>query len=633
MGASNETFLRRALLLLAVAGLLAGFLLPASGSDRLPPELVWTAATLPLVVTLAVSIVRDFWIGRFGVDLIALLSMSAALLLDQALAAVVVAIMYAGGSVLENYARGRAERSLKALTDRSPRFARRLEGERLEEIPAEAVLVGDELLVRAGEVLPVDGVLLDESASIDASAVTGEPLPERCRRNDELFSGTVNAGETFRMRATAISRESTYAGIVRMVEATQTAQAPFMRMADRFALLLLPATLIVAALAWLGSGDPIRALAVLVVATPCPLILAAPVAFIGGVSRAARAGALMKGSSALEALAQARTVVFDKTGTLTQGGAGLIEIEPAPGRSEEDILRLLGSLEQASSNVLAVAAVEAARCRDLVLSRPKDVKEYRGAGIQGIVDGVLLTAGSRTLAGGIQPLPLWAERTVKRYDDQPVLTVYLSAEGMLIGLFVFGDGARADALATVAALRRNGIDRIVMLTGDDRNVAERVAGPLGLDQVHAGASPARKVEVVREERSKAPTLMVGDGINDAPALAAATVGIAMGARGATASSQAADIVILTDSLRPVAEAVTIARRTRAIAYQSVLAGLGLSGVAMIFAALGYIEPVAGALLQEGIDVAVIVNALRALRGGTDRQPIFDENQGRIRLPA
>ncbi|MFC3644298.1 heavy metal translocating P-type ATPase [Aquibium oceanicum] len=623
--------LRRALLLLAVGGLLAGFLLPAD-SGRLSQDLVWTAATLPLVLTLAVSIVRDFWIGRFGVDAIALVSMSAALLLDQALAAVVVAIMYAGGSVLEDFARGRAERNLKALTDRSPRFARRLAGGKLEEIPADEVAVGDELLVRAGEVLPVDGVLLDEHASIDAAAVTGEPLPERCRLGDVLLSGTVNAAESFRMRATAIAGESTYAGIVRMVQAAQTAKAPFMRMADRFALLLLPATLIIAAAAWLGSGDPIRALAVLVVATPCPLILAAPVAFISGVSRAARAGVLMKGSAALEALAQTKTVIFDKTGTLTHGGAGLLEIEAAPGRDGDEVLRLLGSLEQASGNVVALAAVEAARSHALALSPPREVKESRGSGLQGIVDGVRVIAGSRAFVCGTEPLPLWAEKTIKRYEGQPVLTVYLSANGMLVGIFVFGDGVRADAHATIAALRRNGIGRAVMLTGDDEAAAARVAAPLGLDRVLAGATPSGKVDVVREERASAPTLMVGDGINDAPALAAATVGIAMGARGATASSQAADIVILTDSLKPVAEAVAIARRTRAIAYQSVVTGLALSGIAMLFAAFGYVTPVAGALLQEGIDVAVIVNALRALRGGVG-QSSFDANQGRMRQPA
>jgi len=579
---------------------------------RWSPEWSWTLATLPVIAVLAVSILRDVMIGRLGVDGIALVSMTAALLLDQSLAAVVVAVMYAGGGVLEDYARGRAERELRALSDRSPRTAHRQIAGRLEDVPVERVDVGDELLVRAGELLPVDGVLLDEVASIDESAVTGEPLPRRRGRGDRLFSGTVNAAETFRMRAVARADASTYAGIVRMVEAAQTAKAPFMRIADRFALWLLPVTLAVAGLAWWLSDDPVRGLAVLVVATPCPLILAAPVAFIGGVSRAARAGVLMKGSAALEALAQARTAVFDKTGTLTHGGAELIATEAAPGRDPDECLRLLASIEQASHHVLAAAAVDVARARDLPLSPPTEVREHRGAGLEGVVETLHLKAGSRSNVLADAELPLWAEPTAIRYAGQPVLTVYLAIDDRLAALFVFGDGLRGDALDTLVDLRSAGIDRIVMLTGDDAEAASRIGETLALDRILAGADPAAKVAAVAEERGRAPTLMVGDGINDAPALATANVGIAMGARGATASSEAADIVVLTDRLAPIAAAVSIARRTRAIATQSIVVGIGLSGIAMVFAAFGYLTPVAGALAQEAIDVAVILNALRSL---------------------
>lgn len=610
-----EGVVRRLLLLVAVGGLTAGIAGPHVGFAW-PPEPIWMLATLPVIAMLAVSILRDFLIGRFGVDAIALVSMSGALLLDQSLAAVVVAVMYAGGSVLEDFARGRAERELRALSDRSPRTAHRETGGRLEDIPVERVAAGDDLLVRAGEVLPVDGALLDEAASIDEQAVTGEPLPRRRRRGDRLSSGTVNAGETLRMRATAPADASTYAGIVRMVEAAQTAKAPFMRMADRFALWLLPVTLAVAGLAWWFSGDPVRGLAVLVVATPCPLILAAPVAFIGGVSRAARAGVLMKGSAALEALAHARTAIFDKTGTLTHGGAELIAIEAAPGRDPDESLRLLASVEQASHHVLAAAVVEIARSRDLPLSPPTDVRENRGAGIEGVVGASRLSAGSRSHVLADAELPLWADRAASRYAGQPVLMVYLAIDERLAGLFVFGDALRGDALDTLVDLRRAGIDRIVMLTGDDAETAARIGETLALDRILAGADPAAKVAAVAEERRRAPTLMVGDGINDAPALATANVGIAMGARGATASSEAADIVVLTDRLAPIAAAVSIARRTRAIAMQSIVAGIGLSGIAMIFAALGHLTPVAGALAQEAIDVAVILNALRSLGGGS-----------------
>lgn len=610
----SEGLVRRGLLTLALAGLVAGLIVRMADLP-LSPASIWTVATLPVIGALAVSIVRDVLIGRFGVDAIALVSMSAAILLDQPLAAVVVAVMYAGGGVLEDFARGRAQRELRALVDRSPRTAHRREGEDLVDVPVGMVRPGDTLLVRAGEILPVDGVLLADAAMIDEAAVTGEPLPRRRQSGDELSSGMANAGEAFLMRATARADASTYAGIVRMVQAAQTAKAPFMRMADRFAVWLLPITLGVAGLAWWASGDPIRGLAVLVVATPCPLILAAPVAFIGGVSRAARGGILMKGSAALEALANIRTAIFDKTGTLTHGGAELVGIETAPGRDPDDALRLLASLEQASHHVLAASVVSIAKARGLVLTPPGDVREYRGAGLEGIVEGVRVRAGSRTLVVAEADLPLWARTMVARFSGQPVLSVFLSIDGRLAALLAFGDALRGDARDTLSALRRAGVGRIVMLTGDDGDAAARIGGTLELDAVLSDADPAAKVAAVARESNRAPTLMVGDGINDAPALASATVGIAMGARGATASSEAADVVVLTDRLRPVAEAVVIARRTRRIALESILVGLGLSGAAMLFAAFGHLSPVAGALLQEGIDVAVILNALRALGGG------------------
>ncbi|MER8693087.1 heavy metal translocating P-type ATPase [Mesorhizobium opportunistum] len=611
----NESTLRRALLVIAILGLAIGIGAWRTGLGPLEANTIWTVATLPVVAALAISILRDFWIGRFGVDAIALVSMSAALLLGQPLAAVVVAIMYAGGTVLEDFARGRAERNLKALTDRSPRVAHRTSTRGTETISVEHVAVGDELLVRAGELLPVDGILLDASASLDESAVSGEPLPERRSAGDMLHSGTVNAGETFNMRASALAEQSTYAAIVRMVAAAQTAKSPFIRMADRFALFLLPFTLLVSGVAWYVSGDPIRALAVLVVATPCPLILAAPVAFIGGVSRAARAGILMKGGTALEALAQVRTAIFDKTGTLTIGGAELIEIEAAPGRDANHLLQLLASLEQASHHVLADSVVRAARGRQLMLSHPHDVSEHRGAGLKGRVENMSIAAGSRALVLADQPLPGWAKSGEEKYRDNPVLRVFVAVGGELAGIFTFGDALRVDARDTIGKLRKAGIKRVIMLTGDDGVAAERISRLLALDVVVADATPAEKVAAVEAEKAQAPTMMVGDGINDAPALAAATVGVAMGARGATGSSEAADVIVLTDRLQPVADAVRIARRTRSIALQSIIAGLALSGLAMIAAAMGQITPVAGALLQEGIDVAVILNALRTLGDG------------------
>ncbi len=618
----NETILRRTLLAIAVVGLCAGLLFQYLGITSVPPAAIWTVATLPVILALAVSILRDLWIGRLGVDAIALVSMTAALALGQPLAGLVVAIMYAGGTVLEDAARGRAERDLTALTDRSPRLAHRRSGQDFVTIDVGEVEIGDGLLVRAGEIVPVDGSLSSGMALLDESAVTGEPLARKRVAGETLRSGTINAGDAFMMSASARADQSTYAAIVRMVAAAQTVKAPFIRMADRFAVAMLPATLIVAGLAWYFSGDPIRALAVLVVATPCPLILAAPVAFIGGVAKAARLGILIKGSAVLEALADVRTAVFDKTGTLTRGGAELVDAETAPGRDARDVLRLLASLEQASHHIIAEAIVASARRDGQTLSPPSQVREYRGSGLAGVVDGSTILAGSRSLILGDAALPIWAETGDRRYRGQPVLRVFVALDGRLAAVFTFGDAVRADSHAALDDLRAAGVSRILMLTGDDASAAAQVAKAVGIDNVISDASPADKVTTVEVEKKLAPTMMIGDGINDAPALASATVGIAMGARGATAASQAADVIILGARLQPVADAVRIAQRTRAIARQSIVAGLALSGAAMIAAAFGLITPIAGALLQEAIDVAVILNALRALDGTSRHRTTF-----------
>jgi heavy metal translocating P-type ATPase len=450
---------------------------------------------------------------------------------------------------------------------------------------------------------------------IDESALTGEPIPILRATGEGLRSGAVNAGEAFEMEASAIAGESTYAGIVRMVTAAQTAKAPFIRMADRYALLLLPVTLILAGIAWAISGDPMRGLAVLVASTPCPLILAAPVAFIAGVSRAARHGILIKGGGPLEALARVHTVLFDKTGTLTAGGTRLSAIESAPGQSPDEVLRLAASLEQASHHVIAAAIVNASRARGLTLEIPRLVQETLGSGLQGTVGGTRVQAGSAALVFGGHPLPDWAVRAQRRASWRSALSVFVAKDGEAIGALLLADELRKETPRAIQHLRSAGVAKIVMVTGDRADAAETIAAALDLDTVLADRSPTDKVEAVATERKLHPAVMVGDGINDAPALAAADVGIAMGARGATASSEAADVVIVVDRLDRVAEAVSIARRTHGIARQSIVAGMSLSGIAMIAAALGWLTPVAAALTQEGIDVLVILNALRALLSG------------------
>lgn len=606
--------LRKALIVIALTGLVLGTLAWFAGRDVLAGR-IWAAGTVPVVVGLAVSMVRDFMAGRMGVDTVAFVAMSAALLLGQNLAGAVVAVMYAGGNMLEDFAVARAERDLKSLVDRAPRVAHRRTDQSVEDVLIDKVAIGDVILVLGGEVIPVDGVISGAGATLDEAALTGEPIPVTRNKGDPVHSGTINAGETFELRATAIAGESTYAGIVRMVTAAQTAKAPFIRLADRYALLLLPVTLLLAGAAWFLSGDPTRGLAVLVAATPCPLILAAPVAFIAGVSRAARLGILIKGGGPLEALARTHTVMFDKTGTLTVGGARLVAVETAPGESADEVLQLAGSLEQASHHVVAAAIVSAALARGLTLDTPDQVRETMGSGLEGCVGGKQVRVGSHQLVCGSGRPESWAVRALRRASWRSALSVFVAVDKRTIGAILLADELRRETPRAVQALRTAGVSRIVMITGDRRDAAETIGAALDLDAVLADRVPSDKVEAVAIEQRLHPTLMVGDGINDAPALAAADVGIAMGARGASASSEAADVVILVDRLDRVSDAVVIARRARGIAVQSISAGMALSGVAMLAAAFGWLTPVASALTQEGIDVAVILNALRALTGG------------------
>jgi heavy metal translocating P-type ATPase len=603
---------RKALIAIAVGALVAGLVAWARGRTDVAGW-IWAAGTAPVALGLLVSMIRDFLAGRAGVDAVAFVSMSASLVLGENLAGIVVAVMYAGGNVLEDFAVARAERNLTALVDRAPRVAHRRCDHVIDDVPVDTVAVGDTVLVRAGEVIPIDGIVVGSAAMIDEAVLTGEPLPVLRQPGEAVHSGTVNSGESFELHATALAGESTYAGIVRMASAAQTAKAPFIRLADRYALLLLPLTLIVAGAAWFFSGDPVRGLAVLVAATPCPLILAAPVAFIAGIAQAARSGILIKGGRPLEALARAHTVMFDKTGTLTVGGARLTAIETAPGERADEVLRLAGSLEQASHHVVASAIVEAARARGLALSVPSAVQETMGSGLEGTVDGETVRAGSHNLVCGSQRPEEWAVRALRRAAWRSALSVFVSRNGTPIGALLLGDELRRETPRAIQSLRAAGVKRIVMVTGDRADTAETIAAALDLDAVLSDREPSDKVDAVAAEHKLHPTLMVGDGINDAPALAAADVGIAMGARGASASSEAADIVILPDRLDRVSDAVQIAKRARGIAVQSIVAGLSLSGIAMAAAAVGLITPVAGALIQEAIDVAVILNALRALR--------------------
>ncbi len=599
-----------ALLLAVVLGLALGIGLSLAGNAPLADK-VWAVTTVPVLVALVVQIVTSLGKGDVGLDIIAALSMTAGLAFGEPLAANVVALMYAGGQQLENYAQSRAKREMTALLGRVARTAMRYVDGGLDETPVEDLAPGDRLLIRQGEVVPVDGTVASGQASLDQSALTGEAIPVERGEGGEVLSGTTSVGHAFALKVTRPAAESTYAGIVRLVESAQRSKAPMVRMADRYALWFLLLTLLAAGGAWYFSGDRLRALAVLVVATPCPLILAVPVAIISGLSRAAKFGVLVKSGGALEAMARVRTAIFDKTGTLTRGRAALIDIRTVDGFEPNELLRLAASLDQASSHVVAEALVEAARERHLALSNPLDAKESAGTGIVGEVDGHRLAVGGsgfvRSLSQGSDP------RELRKGLPRGTIVVVVAVDGTMAGILALADVIRPDASQVLSAFRKAGIKRIVLASGDRADVVETVGQSLGVDRALGELAPASKVQTVLAERANGPVMMVGDGVNDAPALAAADVGVAMGARGAAASSEAADAVLLVDRLDPLASAVAVAHRTHAIALQSVLVGLGLSLGAMVVAGLGYLPPVQGALTQEAIDVAVILNALRALK--------------------
>jgi heavy metal translocating P-type ATPase len=598
----------------AVAALLAVLcgLLLAAANHHDAADTAWTATTALLLVPLAWSVLRSLLRGDVGVDAIALFSMAGALALGEYLAGAVIALMLAGGNALEESANRRATRELTALVERAPRVALVRREDELVEMPVDAVVVDDVVLVRAGEVVPVDGMVTSDEAIVDESALTGEPLPVTVHRGGSVRSGTAATGSAFEVRALRPAAESAYAALVRLVERAQEERAPFVRLADRYAIFFLPATMVVAGLAWAISGDPVRALAVFVVATPCPLILAAPIALISGVSRAAKLGVVVKSAGTIEALGEVQSVLLDKTGTITLGHPELDRLVATNGLPPDETLRLAASIDQLSAHPLAKALVRGAEAKELALAIPEHVEEQFGKGVRGTVEGhrVLVGSGSWLRAHDIEP-------RIPAGVDGGEAKVLVAVDERMAGVALIGDRLRADSTDLVRKLRDVGINHVALVTGDKVAAANLVGEALGVDRVYADQTPEQKLEVVRalrEQPGLGGVVMVGDGINDAPALAMADVGVAMGSAGATVSSESADAVVLVDRVDRVADAIHIGRRSLFIARQSVLAGLGLSLAAMGVAALGYLQPVEGALFQEAIDVAVILNALRARRG-------------------
>lgn len=600
------------MLAVSATGLIAGLAVRWAGW---PDWGAWLmlAGTLPVLATVLVDSLASLFRREVGLDIIALLSIGGAIALKEYVVAGVIGVMLSGGRALEDFAEARANREMTALLARVPRAAHRYQDEEIVAVPLEVVLPGDRLLVRAGEAVPVDGIVNDANAVLDESALSGESLPVTRSAGEPLRSGSINAGGPFDMHATASAADSAFAGIVRLVKTAQETKAPAARLADRAAFAFTPFAIAVAGGAWLLSGDAVRGLAVMVVATPCPLILGVPVAIVSGLSRCAGRGVLVKGGGALERLARARTLFVDKTGTLTGGRARVTAVEAPSGASADDILRLAASVDQLSQHVIAAAVVSAARARGLPLPIPAGVEEEPGAGVTGLVEGRRVSVGSYAYIAARAADAAWSAGFLRRMAYEGATSAFVAADGRMLGALLLADEIRSDSPRAIRLLRRAGITRVIMLTGDRRDVAEAIGSALGVDEVRAEQRPEDKLTAITVTRAEGLRIMVGDGINDAPALAAADVGVAMGARGSGASSEAAEVVLLVDRLDRLAEALAIARGARRIAMQTVTVGMALSGGAMAAAAVGFLPPVAGALLQEVIDIAAIVNSLRVLR--------------------
>jgi heavy metal translocating P-type ATPase len=571
-----------------------------------PARIGVTAFVIGIAVLQLWQMVRQFRGGHWGLDILSVLAIASTIAVGEYWAALVVALMITGGGALESYASARARRQMDALMQRTPRVAHRIDAPGVvSEIDVNAVGIGDVLLVKPGEIVPVDGELLDGPADFDESSITGESLPVDRAPGETAPSGAVNGNRAIRLRAVSIASGSQYQQIVALVADAASTKAHFVRIADRVSIPFTGVALALAGLGWLLSGDPVRAAEVLVAATPCPLLIAAPVALVAGMGSAARNGVIVKSADSLEALAHPRTVAFDKTGTLTRGAPRVERIDTAEGIEPSQVLSLAAGAEALSPHVLARAVVEAAREGGIAGSELSDVREQTGAGVLGQLAGQSVRVGKPAFAadGGADPFSLLPLGDI---------AISVSLDGAVIGRIVLRDQVRPEARGLVARLRALGIPRIAMLTGDAERTAQHVAAQLGIDEVYADLLPADKVGVVAAATQR-PVVMVGDGVNDAPVLAAADVGVAMGARGATAASESADVIILLDNLDRLDVAIGIARRTMRIATQSIWLGIGLSLTLMVVATTGVIPAVVGALAQELIDVITILNGLRATR--------------------
>ena len=561
-----------------------------------------TIAGAILAISMFIEMIKTLRSGRYGVDLLAIIAIISTLVIGQYWASLIIIVMLVGGESLEDYAAHRASRELHKLLENSPTFAHKKVGDSYEDTPIDAIEIDDVFLVKASEVVPIDGVVLEGDSWFDESSLTGESEPVTKAIGDDVLSGSINGETAVLIQASKKASDSQYQKIVQLVKESEATPAQFVRLADRYAVPFTIVSLLIAGAAWLISGDMTRFAEVLVVASPCPLILAAPIAFVGGMSRSSRNGLLVKNGTTIEKLSLAKTVAFDKTGTLTTGILQVKSITPEKTEhSEDDLLQIAAALEIGSNHILAKSLVKLATEKDLALLAVADLRESTGLGLSGVIDNKTYRIGRANFANA---------------EDEKVngTAVFISEDDVFIGKILFEDKIRPESQHVIERLKAQDVQHILMLTGDNQKTAELVAGELGITEMHAGLMPSEKIGILKElPETHRPMVMVGDGVNDAPALALSDVGIALGASGSTVASESADVVVLRNDLNLVPESIKISRETMKVAKEAVLIGIFISIALMLIASTGVLPAIIGALLQEVIDTVSILYALKALK--------------------
>ena len=561
-----------------------------------------TIAGAILAISMFIEMIKTLRSGRYGVDLLAIIAIISTLVIGQYWASLIIIVMLVGGESLEDYAAHRASRELHKLLENSPTFAHKKVGDSYEDTPIDAIEIDDVFLVKASEVVPIDGVVLEGDSWFDESSLTGESEPVTKAIGDDVLSGSINGETAVLIQASKKASDSQYQKIVQLVKESEATPAQFVRLADRYAVPFTIVSLLIAGAAWLISGDMTRFAEVLVVASPCPLILAAPIAFVGGMSRSSRNGLLVKNGTTIEKLSLAKTVAFDKTGTLTTGILQVKSITPEKTEhSEDDLLQIAAALEIGSNHILAKSLVKLATEKDLALLAVADLRESTGLGLSGVIDNKTYRIGRANFANA---------------EDEKVngTAVFISEDDVFIGKILFEDKIRPESQHVIERLKAQDVQHILMLTGDNQKTAELVAGELGITEMHAGLMPSEKIGILKElPETHRPMVMVGDGVNDAPALALSDVGIALGASGSTVASESADVVVLRNDLNLVPESIKISRETMKVAKEAVLIGIFICIALMLIASTGILPAIIGALLQEVIDTVSILYALKALK--------------------